>query len=225
MKVLLIEDDKRIYDFIVKGLNENGFYVSLATNGSDARSQILHYDWDIILLDIMLPDIDGIQLTTLIRHKKIFTPILILSALSETEDKIKAIDCGADDYMTKPFHFQELISRINALVRRDRQYNNHKNKEYTCNDLVLNLENQTAIRGDKIAELTNKEYLLLKYLLEHKNKVVSRTQLLQAIWGLHQNSYTNIVDVYVSYIRNKINDTEENRLIYTIKGRGYIIKE
>jgi two-component system OmpR family response regulator len=225
MKVLLIEDDARISDFVVKGLEENGFSVALAVTGEMARDLITQSKWDIILMDIMLPGIDGIQLTKLIRHKKNNTPILVLSALGETEDKITALDSGADDYITKPFHFKELISRINALTRRSK-FNLAINQTiYECDDLKVNPEEFRVERAGQEIELSPTEFKLLVFLLENKNKVMGRTQILHEVWGINYQNNTNVVDVYISYLRNKIDKNQPNKLIKTIKGMGYSIKE
>jgi two-component system, OmpR family, response regulator len=224
MRVLLIEDDHRISDFLVKGLEENKYLVSLATTGEMARDMIMENDWDIILMDIMLPGIDGIQLTKMVRYKRNQTPILVLSALNSTEDKVQALDCGADDYLSKPFHFQELLSRMNALTRRTKFSYQNKQSFYSCGDLKVNPEENLVSRGDKIIELTAREFKLLLYLLENKNKLLSRTQILNAVWGINYNNHTNVVDVYISYLRNKIGYGPEDKLIHTVKGRGYILK-
>jgi two-component system OmpR family response regulator len=225
MKVLLIEDDKRISSFVVKGLKENGFTVTLAASGEEGRILIQENEWDIILMDIMLPGIDGIQLTRLIRYKNNRTPILIISALGETDDKITALDGGADDYLTKPFHFNELISRINALTRRAKYHFQEKQKIYTCADLRADPDEYTVKRGDTLINLSPREFRLLLFLLENKNKVVSRTVLLSAVWGVNYDHHTNVVDVYISYLRNKIDNSYSHKLIHTVKGAGYSIRE
>jgi DNA-binding response OmpR family regulator len=224
VNILLVEDDSRISDFIVKGLEENGMHVQLATNGQQVREYIQTIDWDLILMDIMLPDIDGIQLTKLIRFKKIFTPILVLSALSDIGDKTSALDSGADDYLTKPFHFNELLARINALTRRTKFNYEKKEHFYICRDLQLNPEKHLVTQNNKIIDLSPREYKLLLYLLENKNKVVSRTQILKYVWGIEYDTNTNIVDVYMSYLRNKI-DESNGKFIHTIKGTGYMLQE
>lgn len=224
MNILLVEDDKRISEFIVKGLEEKGMHVQLASSGDEARKCILNGDWDLILMDIMLPDIDGIQLTKMIRFKKDYTPILMLSALSDTTDKIDALDGGADDYLTKPFHFSELLSRINALTRRTKFNYENKNKAFYCGDLELDPEKHVVTQGGKIIDLSPKEYKLLLYLLENKGRVISRTQILEQVWGIQYDTNTNVVDVYISYIRNKIDETQ-GKLIHTIKGTGYMLQE
>ncbi|MDM1408480.1 response regulator transcription factor [Myroides sp. DF42-4-2] len=224
MNILLVEDDKRISEFIVKGLEEKGMHVQLASSGEEARKYMLNGDWDLILMDIMLPDIDGIQLTKMIRFKKDYTPILMLSALSDTTDKIDALDGGADDYLTKPFHFSELLSRINALTRRTKFNYENKTKYYLCGDLQLDPEKHVVTQAGKIIDLSPKEYKLLLYLLENKGRVISRTQILEQVWGIQYDTNTNVVDVYISYIRNKIDETK-GKLIHTIKGTGYMLQE
>lgn len=224
MNILLVEDDKRISEFIVKGLEEKGMHVQLASSGEEARKLILNGEWDLILMDIMLPDIDGIQLTKMIRFKKDYTPILMLSALSDTTDKIDALDGGADDYLTKPFHFSELLSRINALTRRTKFNYENKTNYYICRDLQVDPEKHIVSQNGKVIDLSPKEYKLLVYLLENKGRVISRTQILEQVWGIQYDTNTNVVDVYISYIRNKIDETS-GKLIHTIKGTGYMLQE
>jgi len=224
VNILLVEDDKRISEFIVKGLEEKGMHVQLASTGDEARKLILNAEWDLILMDIMLPDIDGIQLTKMVRFKKDYTPILMLSALSDTTDKIDALDGGADDYLTKPFHFSELLSRINALTRRTKFNYENKTNVYICGDLQVNQEKHEVTQAGKLIDLSPKEYKLLLYLLENKGRVISRTQILEQVWGIQYDTNTNVVDVYISYIRNKIDETK-GKLIHTIKGTGYMLQE
>lgn len=224
MDILLVEDNKRISEFVVKGLEECGFFVSLAENGTDARSFISQKNWNIILLDIMLPDIDGIELLQFIRYKKINTPILVLSALGEPDDKVKALDYGADDYLSKPFHFKELIARINALTRRAKLDYSVSGNILQCDDLILNPDQHKVERSGKEINLTLQEFKLLKLLMENKNKVIPRTQILDTIWGINYDSNTNVVDVYISYLRNKIDTDTSHKLIATVKGIGYIIR-
>lgn len=219
-----MEDDSRISDFIVKGLEENGMQVQLVSTGEEARELVLTNDWDLILMDIMLPGIDGIQLTKMIRFKKNYTPILMLSALSETSDKISALDSGADDYLTKPFHFSELLSRINALTRRTKFNYEKKEQVYICRNLKVDPEKHLVTQNDKQINLSPREYKLLLFLLENKDRVVSRMQILERVWGIQFDTNTNVVDVYISYLRNKINESD-GKLIHTIKGTGYMLQE
>ena len=224
MNTLLIEDDSRISEFVVKGLEEQGHTVELATSGESARDLLLTGEWDIILMDIMLPGIDGVQLIKLIRYKHNLTPILVLSALGEADDKVLALDSGADDYLVKPFHFRELLSRINALVRRAKFNHIDRSETYTCGNLTVNIDDHTVKLDGSERELSPKEYKLLVYLLENRNKVRSRIQLLNAVWGIDYDRNTNIVDVYISYLRAKIEDAGQ-KFIYTVKGTGYVLKE
>lgn len=224
MNILLIEDDKRISDFVIKGLEENGFSLTLAITGEIAREMVSESEWDIILMDIMLPGIDGIQLTKLIRFKKNHTPILVLSALDDADDKVSALDSGADDYLVKPFHFKELISRINALTRRTKFNYKEKEQVYFCHNLKVNLDEHSVYQDENPIDLSPREYKLILFLLENKNKVVSRTQILNAVWGINYDNNTNVVDVYISYLRNKI-DENQHKFIHTIKGTGYMLKE
>lgn len=220
----MVEDNRRISDFMVKGLEESGFSVVLAENGTDARTLIAQHEWDLILLDIMLPDIDGIELLQYTRYKKINTPILVVSALGEPDDKVKALDYGADDYLSKPFHFKELVARINALTRRFKSNNLVLENILICDDLKLDVERHIVERNDIEIKLTLQEFKLLKLLMENKNRVLSRTQILDTVWGIDYDSNTNVVDVYISYLRNKIDSDFNNKLIQTIKGRGYLIR-
>jgi len=224
MNVLLIEDDKRISDFVIKGLEENNFTVHLAETGVTARDLLKDFTWDIILMDVMLPGLDGIQLTQMIRYKKNHTPILILSALGDPEDKIKALDSGADDYLVKPFHFKELISRINALTRRTKFNFSETDKIYTCGKIAINTAEHKVTRSGEIFDLSPREYKLLLYLMENKGAVLARTQILAAVWGINYDNNTNVVDVYISYLRNKL-ETESEKYIHTVKGIGYMLKE
>jgi two-component system OmpR family response regulator len=223
MNVLLIEDDKRISEFIIKGLEENNFTVHLAETGEIARDLLQHDTWDIILMDIMLAGIDGIQLTKIMRFKKIHTPILMLSALSDTDDKVNALDSGADDYLVKPFHFKELISRVNALTRRTKFNYDKVETLHKLGSLAINPEEHKVTENDVLIDLSPREYKLLLFLLENRNKVMSRTQILNAVWGINYDNNTNVVDVYISYLRNKIE--QNHKFIHTIKGTGYMLKE
>lgn len=223
MNILLVEDDKRISDFVIKGLQENGFNVHLSENCVDARKLLFSTQWDIILMDIMLPDISGIELVKLIRYKKKTTPVIMLSALGDADDKVDALDSGADDYLVKPFHFKELISRINALVRRTKFNHEHKENTYTCGIISVNTDEHKVMLADTEVELSPREYKLLLYLIENKNKVLPRTQILGNVWGINYDTNTNVVDVYISYLRNKMNLNAT--ILQTIVGTGYMLKD
>lgn len=224
MELLLVEDNRRISDFMLKGLEESGFSVVLAENGLDARELISQRKWDLIILDIMLPEIDGIELLQYARYKKINTPILVVSALGEPDDKVKALDYGADDYLVKPFYFKELVARINALTRRYKFNNEVQTNVLVCDDLTLDIDSHIVMRGLAEVKLTLQEFKLLQLLMENKNKVLSRSQILDTVWGINYDSSTNVVDVYISYLRNKVDAEFDNKLIQTVKGRGYLIR-
>jgi len=224
MQILVIEDDKRISDFLTKGLEENGYMVTLCKSAEEAIDGFLSIQWDLIICDIMLPGIDGIQFVQTLRFKKIFSPVLMLSALNSVQDKVAALDYGADDYITKPFHFDELLSRIKALTRRI-QYNPKEkaNKILFFDTLKIDLDQYKVFLKDAEIELSPREYKLLIYLVENHGKTVSRVQILNAVWGINFNNHTNVVDVYISYLRNKL-ESADQKFIYTIKGVGYMFK-
>ena len=224
MNILLVEDDQRISNFLIKGLTENGHHITLADSGEKAREIMTTYDFDIILMDIMLPGLDGMQLTQIIRFKGNYTPIIVLSALNSPDDKIKMLDLGADDYLSKPFHFEELISRTKALTRRNKLSYQQESQLLSCGNIVVDTHLHTVIQNDKEIGFSPTEYKLFTFLMENKNKVLSRTQILHNVWGIDFDNTTNVVDVYISYIRNKIDETDQ-KIIHTVKGTGYLIKD
>ncbi len=226
MQILIVEDDYRISSFLIKGLEEVGFLVTLCKSAEDAlQEEYLRTDWDVIILDIMLPGIDGIQLVQTLRYKQVFSPILMLSALNSIQDKVSSLDYGADDYLIKPFHFEELLSRINALSRR-RNYkllDQPKNPILSFGKLQIDTNQYKVYLNNEIVDLSPREYKLLLYLVGNLNKTVSRMQILNAVWGITFDNHSNVVDVYISYLRNKIDD-KESKYISTVKGIGYIFK-
>lgn len=224
MEVLLIEDDQRISSFLVKGLTENHFSVTLAASAEIARDMLDDRKWNIILLDIMLPGMDGVEFTKMLRYKKNDTPILILSALSGIDDKINLLDSGADDYLVKPFHFSELLSRINALVRRHKQKYSSKPNLTEFAYITIDKDTYSVFVDKKEVDLSPTEFKLLSLLIENKNKVLSRTRILESIWDIDYQNNTNIVDVYISYLRSKVEKPDE-KIIQTVKGVGYMIKD
>lgn len=220
----MIEDDRRISDFLVKGLTENQYSVTLAKSAEEAQRILSERKWSIILLDIMLPGIDGVEFTKLMRYKKLNIPILALSALGGIDDKIHALDSGADDYLVKPFHFEELLSRINALIRRHRKEYSEDRNLVKLGYITINKDEFLVTSNGKPLELSPTEYKLLNYLMENKNRVLSRAQILNAVWSINYQNNTNVVDVYISYLRSKIEMTNQ-KLIHTVKGVGYMMKE
>lgn len=224
MQILLVEDDRRISSFVVKGLEELGHQVILAESAEAAREWTNVASLDIVVLDIMLPGIDGIQFTKMLRYRKNHIPILVISALGEIDDKVEALDSGADDYLVKPFSFKELVSRIKALVRRENYKMTANEGSIAIRDLKVDLDRYEVHKGDQPVDLSPKEFKLFKFLIENRNKTLSRTAILQAVWGIDFDNNTNVVDVYVSYLRGKIDDGADISLIKTVKGVGYMLK-
>lgn len=222
MKVLLVEDDPRISSFISKGLHEKGYQVKHVSTAEQASELLNTHEWDLMVLDIMLPGIDGVELIKLARYKGNTIPILALSALGQPEDKVRALDQGADDYLTKPFHFDELLSRVNALLRRAQQQ--HSSHELlTIGNLIIDLNQRRVTRDGEWIDLSAREFNLLTYLVRNKNRVMSRTQILTTVWGINYATGTNVVDVYISYLRAKLDRPNEESIIRTVKGFGYTI--
>lgn len=224
MQILVIEDDKRISDFLIKGLEENGHLVTLCKDAETVLDEFLTIQFDLIICDIMLPKMDGIQLVQTLRYKKIYTPILMLSALNTVQDKVSALDYGADDYITKPFHFDELLSRIKALTRRN-QFRSQEVPENKLifDDLEIDLDQYKVFVNQEETELSPREFKLLNYLIENIDKTVTRIQILNAVWGITFDNHTNVVDVYISYLRNKI-EKNGTKYIHTVKRVGYMFK-
>lgn len=222
MQILVVEDDKRISEFLVKGLSENGYSITLCQSAEEFLEQYLGLQWDLFIIDIMLPKMDGFHLVQTLRFKKNFTPILMLSALSSVHDKVSALDFGADDYLTKPFHFDELLSRVKALTRRQKFKDETEPTNFLeFGTLKIDTEQYKVFLEDIEIELSPREFKLLRYLAENGGKPVSRVQILNAVWGINYSSHTNVVDVYIYYLRNKI-ETDSQKFIKTVKGVGYL---
>ncbi|MDR0265153.1 MAG: response regulator transcription factor [Sphingobacterium sp.] len=222
MHILLAEDDTRIAEFIKKGLQEAGHHVHVVYDGAMGLKLAMENNFDLLILDGILPLISGMDVCSNIRRFKTEIPIIILTALSTIEDKIKGFNCGADDYLTKPFHFEELLLRIKALGRRGIA-SPIGSMQYKAEDLVMDCFLKSVTRNNEEIQLTVKEYALLEYLLVNKNRVVSRAQIAEAVWGIGFNRGTNLIDVYVNYLRAKI-DKGRKPLIHTVIGMGYILK-
>ena len=223
MKVLIVEDEKEIAAFVRKGLVENGYEVTVSYDAPNALRAVSNIEFNLILLDIMIPGMDGIQLCQLLRKDLKFKgAIIMLTALGTTDDVVEGLNAGADDYLQKPFKFKELLARINAQLRR-RENSDHGDR-ITVNDLVLDDGLKKVWRADIEIPLTAKEYNLLKYLLLNKNRVVSRVDILENVWEVNFDLGTNVIDVYMNYLRNKIDKPFEEKLIHTVVGMGYILK-
>ena len=224
MKLLLVEDEPKIAAFIQKGLHENGYELTIAYDGQHGLDMALHADYDVIILDVMIPVINGNEVCRLIRKRGIDTPILMLTALGTIDDKVFGLQQGADDYLVKPFHFKELIARIQALTRRKNQHLAVDN-ELRIADLSLNRGSKMVRRADREIMLTAKEYALLEMFLQNINRLLSRAEIAEHVWGSDFDSSSNIIDVYMNYLRNKIEKGFSSKLIHTIVGMGYIMKE
>ncbi|MDR6563029.1 MULTISPECIES: response regulator transcription factor [unclassified Arcicella] len=228
-KILLVEDEINVVDFLKKGLDEANFEVSVALNGNTALSMAAESSFDLIILDIMLPDKNGIEVCRELRSRHIKTPILFLTALGTSENIALGLNSGADDYLVKPFKFIELYARINALLRRTSYIDNIPDDKarvtYTIGDLIIDDDAKTVSRGDQKISLTATEYRLLLVLIKNKGKVLSRIDILESAWDINFNMGTNVVDVYINYLRKKIDGDFEHKLIHTVVGMGYVLKE
>ncbi|PTW02238.1 winged helix family two component transcriptional regulator [Halanaerobium saccharolyticum] len=221
MRILVVEDEKDLSDVIKKGLEEEGFVVDTVSDGQQAVNLAWDNEYDIIILDLMLPVKNGMEALKEIREYGINTAILILTAKDMVEDKIKGLNSGADDYLTKPFAFGELVARVRALLRRGIEENNN---QLMTGDLVIDTVNHKVLRGGIEIPLTVKEYAVLEYLTRNRGQVLSRTQIEEHVWDYRYGNTSNIVDVYIRYLRQKIDNDFEPKLIETVHGRGYRIK-
>jgi two-component system, OmpR family, copper resistance phosphate regulon response regulator CusR len=223
MNILLIEDEANVSAFIKKGLEEESFHVDVAFDGYTGKRLALQEVYDLILLDIILPQINGLEVCRMLREEKIDTPILMLTALGSTDNIVVGLKSGADDYLIKPFKFKELLARINALIRRHQ--NKIINPVIKFADLELNDSTKEVKRNGQIIKLTAREFTLLQYFIKNLGIVKSRTQILESVWGNTYFNNSNVVDVYVNYLRNKIDKDFSSKLIHTVTGMGYIFKE
>jgi len=221
MRLLIVEDEKKMADSLKRGLEEEGYAVDIAYDGETGLFQAQTNAYDVIILDIMVPRPDGLEICRILREQKISIPVLLLTAHDSVEMKVKGLDTGADDYLTKPFAFAELIARIRALSRRSRS-------EVALNlqiaDLTLDPLTRRVSRSGKEIVLTAKEYALLECFMRHPNQVLSRTILSEKVWDENFDAFTNVIDVYVNYLRNKIDRDFEPKLIQTIRGAGYVMR-
>jgi DNA-binding response OmpR family regulator len=221
MRILVAEDEGKIAQFIRKGLKEEGYAVDIAADGDEALHLVLQEEYDAVVLDIMMPGMDGITVLKRLRAKKPDVPVMLVSARDEVTDKVRGLDAGADDYLTKPFAFEEFLARIRALLRpRIRP-----DSCLSCADLVLDLRTHKATRAGRLIELSNREYALLEYLLRNVDQVVTRTMITNHVWDLNFDTDTNIVEVYIAYLRKKIDEGFEPHLIGTVRGRGYRLSD
>jgi DNA-binding response OmpR family regulator len=218
MRVLIVEDELKMAAFLKQGLEEQRCAVDLAHSGEDGLHWVLNFPFDVLILDVMLPGLDGMELCRILRNRRITTPILMLTARDAVDDRVAGLDCGADDYLVKPFAFRELLARLRALTRRDSP---HFTSRLTVGELSLDTVTHTAKRRDKPIELTAKEYELLEFFMLHPNQVLSRTVIAEHIWSYDFSPESNVVDVYIRYLRRKIDDDYEDKYIRTLRGTGY----
>jgi DNA-binding response OmpR family regulator len=218
MRVLVIEDNPKMAAAIQKGLREHGFAVDAAHSGFEGEELAATGTHDVVILDLMLPDRDGVDVCRNLRRRGADVKILMLTALGSTQDKIQGLDAGADDYLVKPFEFEELLARIRALLRRG---DASESRHLRCDDLELDLYTRVAKRSDRSIDLSNKEFALLEYFMRNPNRVLSRTQIGEKVWDMAFEPSSNVVDVYVSSLRKKIDKGFDHGLIHTIKGVGY----
>jgi heavy metal response regulator len=221
MRILVVEDEKKVASFIKKGLEEEHYAVDTAPDGENGLYLAELNTYDLMVLDLMLPKINGLELLRRVRQKGNNVPILVLTAKDSVDDIVKGLDAGCDDYLTKPFAFSELLARIRALLRRERV---EKEPVLKVGDLTLAVTTHKVMREGKEIELTSKEYALLEYFMRNPDKVLTRTMISEHVWDYHFDSMTNVIDVYVNYLRKKIDKDFEPKLIHTMRGIGYMMK-
>lgn len=222
MQILIVEDEEKIANFLRRGLLEESYAVDIAADGENALYKFDINEYDLIILDIMIPKLDGISVCRKIREVNTSIPILILTAKDATEDKVKGLDAGADDYMTKPFSFSELSARVRALLRRGKKADP---TILTIDNLSLDPATRTAKRGNKAIVLTTREYALLEYFMRNPDRVITKTELLEHVWDYNYDGLSNILETYVKYLRKKLKvHPEEKELIHTMRGSGYILR-
>jgi DNA-binding response OmpR family regulator len=222
LRLLVVEDEPSLLSIITKRLKEEGYGVDSAKDGREGENYISSAEYDCIILDIMIPFQDGLTLLRKIRAKNISAPVLLLTAKDSIDDRVTGLDSGADDYLIKPFSFDELLARVRAMLRR---HKDKKNTILSAGDLEMDTITREVKRGGKAIELTSKEYSILEYFLRNKNRVLTKSQIAEHVWNYDFEYNSNIVEVYVRYLRRKMDEEFENKLIHTIRGGGYVIKD
>jgi len=221
MRILIIEDENSLLGIISKRLRTEGYYIDTASDGEEGLYYVKIADYDLIVLDLMLPKIDGITILKNLRNRKIATPVLILTAKDSIHDRVTGLDAGADDYLVKPFSIDELLARIRALLRRQGE---NKDNILTEDDLVVDTLTHRVVRGGREIEMTSKEYAILEYMIRNKGQILSRAQIAEHAWNFDFDCDSNIINVYIRYLRGKIDDGFENKLLHTVRGSGYLLK-
>jgi len=222
MRILVVEDQKKMASFLKRGLEEVGYSVDVAETGGVAESLVAENEYDLVVLDVMLPGQNGIDTARHLRTDGYSGPILMLTALSGTKDKVNGLDAGADDYITKPFEFEELLARVRALLRRK---SSQVTSELKFQEIEMNLVTRQVIRSGREITLTAKEFALLEYFLRNVNRPLSRTELAEHVWDIHFDNESNVIDVYVNMLRKKVDAPFPNKMIHTVVGIGYVMKE
>jgi two-component system OmpR family response regulator len=223
MRILLVEDDEKITRFVEKGLVSAGFSVDTADTGPKGFEKAFDTSYDTLIIDIMLPEMDGFTLIQKIRQHHNNTPIIVLSARGRVDDRVKGLEAGADDYLTKPFAFSELLARVQALIRRAGNITDPV--MLTCGDLTMDVLKRRVFRGRDAIELQPLEFSLLEYLLRNKNRIVSKTMIMEHVWNYHFDPMTNVVEARICRLRDKVDKDYESRLIHTVRGAGYVIRD
>jgi heavy metal response regulator len=218
MRMLIVEDEQAIATFVIQGLTEAGYAVDLASDGAEALYWVAIAEYDLIILDVMLPDTDGISLCDQIRKRGLHTPVLMVTARDTIDDRVAGLDSGADDYLIKPFAFAELLARVRALLRREPVF---KGTVLQLADLTLDTVSRTVRRADQIITLTTKEYSLLEFLMRHPNQTLTRTAIGEHVWNYDFDNVSNLIDVHIFGLRRKIDDPHEIKLLHTVRGVGY----
>jgi heavy metal response regulator len=222
MRILVVEDEKKVGSFIKRGLEAANYSVDVERDGEAGLRRLLEVGYDLVILDVMLPKLDGLAVMKEIRQRRVQVPILLLTARIAVADKVAGLDLGADDYLTKPFAFEELLARVRALLRRGAT---GAPTVLSAADLRLDPATHQVTRGGRRIDLTSKEYALLEFLLRRRDQVLSRAVIAQHVWGVDYDTFTNVIDVYVNYLRKKIDSGFEPKLIHTVRGFGYVLKE
>jgi heavy metal response regulator len=221
VRILIVEDEKKVAGFIKKGLEEETYAVDVAYDGEEGFHLAAMNEYDMIILDLMLPKMDGLEVLTQLRDKKVSTPILLLTAKDAVEDKVAGLNKGADDYLTKPFAFSELLARIRSLLRRGQV---ETQTELKVGDLCLDMVSHKVSRKGEEIELTGKEYSLLEYFMRNEGKVLTRTMIAEHVWDYNFDTFTNVIDVYVNHLRKKIDKKYPAKLLHTLRGVGYVMR-
>jgi heavy metal response regulator len=222
MRILVIEDEVKIAQFIKRGLKEEGYAVDVCSDGEEGHFLLSSNEYDAIILDLMLPKIDGLTLCRTLRKEGNHTPIIMLTAKDTVKDKVKGLDSGADDYLHKPFAFEELLARVRVLLRKK---DNRVQTHLKVNDLTMDLLTHKVTRGTREIELTVKEYALLEYLMRNAGNIVTRTMISEHVWDINFDTFTNVIDVYINYLRNKVDSGSTDKMIHTVRGKGYLLKK